>query len=104
MGVPTDFWNTDFYYNKVQYFEQSISVNKSLKCQYVPKQNSVFKKFGNKFTYNFVKTDIFTFCIFSSYTLQELMFIWHTVSEIRFLWMLSSLLYITRYKYVLGSF
>ena len=99
MGVPTDFWNTDFYYNKVQYFEQSISVIKSLKCQYVLKQNSVLKKFCNKFTYNFVKTDIFTFCIFSSDILTI-----HTVFEIRFLWMLSSLLYITRYKYVLGSF
>ena len=51
--------------------------NQVLKCQYVLKQYSLFKKFC-KFTYNFI------FCIFSSNTLQELMFVCLIVSEIRF--------------------
>ena len=44
----------------------------------------MFKNFRNKFTYNFVKTYVFIFCIFSSDTSQELMFVYHTVSELCF--------------------
>ena len=77
----SDFWIID---NKLQYFKRSISIIKSLKCQYVLKNNSLFKKFCNKFTYNFVKTNIFIFCIFSSNTLQVLMFVCPTALELRF--------------------
>ena len=38
----------------------------------------------NKFTYNFVSTYTFIFCLFSSDTLQVLMFVCDTISEHRF--------------------
>ena len=79
--VRYDLESLDSYYNEVQYYKRSISI---IKCQYVLKQFSVFKKFNNKFTYNFVKTYTFIFCIFSSNTLQKLMFVCHTVLELCF--------------------
>ena len=71
-----DCWSTDSYYNKLHYIMSEA-------CQYIHNLhmslNNIlhFKKFCNKFRYNFVKTFIFLFCIFSSDTLPELMFVCH---------------------------
>ena len=64
----SDFWNTNFYYNKVKCYKKIISKIKSLKCKYVLKQYPVFKQFCNKFTYNFIRLML----LYSAYSVLTL--------------------------------
>ena len=90
----SDFWHTDSLDNKVQCHKRGISIVK-FKCKYVLNNIlylSIFQQINIQFCFDFYT---FIFWLFSTETLQVLMFVCHTVSELRFLWMLSYLFYIT---------
>ena len=52
----------------------SLLCNQVLNCKYPLQRYPVFEQFCNKFTDNFVLTYTFIFCLFSSDTLEVLMF------------------------------